>query len=68
MLGASDGFASAIVRLRQEIGARRYHPIDKRHTRKQKSRDAILAPLIEIEKWLCERHRETKHAYTETCK
>ena len=63
MLGACDGFAHAIVRLRQEIGAARYHPINPRHVRRIAAREAKLRPLREIEAWLVKQHANTKAAY-----
>ena len=67
MLGACDGFAHAIVRLRQEIGAARYHPIDPRHVRRLAAREAKLKPLREIEAWLVKQHADTQAAYRATC-
>ncbi len=63
MLGAVDGFAHAIVRLRQEIGAIRYHRIDPRHVRKIAARKNKLKPLREIEAWLVRQHADTRAAY-----
>lgn len=71
MLGAADGYAHALVRVRQEIGAidGRYAPrIDAKHVRKRKARDQVMRPLLDLEKWLLEQHGKTKHAYTETCR
>ena len=63
MLGACDGFAHAIVRLRQEIGAARYYQINPRHVRLIAAREARLRPLREIEEWLVKQHANTKAAY-----
>ena len=66
MLGACDGFAHAIVRLRQEIGAARYYPIRPRHVRRIAAREAKLRPLREIEAWLVKQHANTKAAYAKS--
>ena len=66
MLGACDGFAHAIVRLRQEIGATRYHVINPLHVRRIAAREAKLKPLREIEAWLVKQHAATQTAYRAT--
>ena len=66
MLGAVDGYAHAIVRLRQEIGSINHHGINPRHTRKLAAREVRLKSLRSIESWLVERHRETNEAYRKT--
>lgn len=66
MLGAVDGYAHAIVRLRQEIGSINYRGIHPRHVRKLADREARLKSLRTIEDWLVERHKETLAAYHRT--
>lgn len=69
MLGARDGYAHALVRVRQSISrlAGRYSPgIHPRHVRKLAARDAKVKLLREIEEWLVERHSETRDAYLKT--
>ena len=66
MLGAVDGYAHAIVRLRQEIGSIYYHGINPRHTRKLAARKDRLKSLISIQEWLVERHLETLLEYQKT--
>lgn len=63
MLGMVDGFAHAIVRLRQEIGDIKYHRIDSRHVRKIAARESKLRHLIEIDDWLVEQHHNAQAAY-----
>lgn len=66
MLGAVDGYAHAIVRLRQEIWSITYHGVDPRHTRKIAARETRLKSLRSIEAWLVDRHKETREAYEKT--
>lgn len=71
ILGASDGYAHALVNLRASLiapiaGA--YAPgIHPRHVRKLAAREAKLKPLREFEQWLMRRHAEAKEAYERTC-
>jgi hypothetical protein len=54
-LGARDGFAQALVRLRMTLLAKYRDPnnhIPAAHTRKIARRDRELAPLVEFEQWL----------------
>lgn len=66
ILGAVDGYAHAIVRLRQEIGSITYHGVNPRHTRKLAARESRLKSLRSIEAWLVDRHKETREAYKKT--
>lgn len=66
MLGAVDGFCHALIDVRNQIGYLTYHPIDPRHRRKIKARDAILRPLRELEKKLLADHAATRAAYLKT--
>ena len=70
MLGACDGYAHALVQLRQQIIAPidgPYSPgIHPRHVRKLAEKDRRLRPLRQLEKWLVERHAETQAAYQNT--
>ena len=70
MLGACDGFAHALIRVRQEIAPidGQYSPrIDPRHVRKLADKQRRLRPLRELEKWLVEQHAATQKAYRATC-
>lgn len=70
MLGASDGYAHALVWLRQQVIARidgPYSPgIHPRHKRKLAAKAAKLAPLRELEQWLVTRHQETLAGWQKT--
>lgn len=66
MLGAGDGLAHALVWVRQHIGAINYHPINPRHSRKVKAREAILRPLRELENRIAQSHSQTKAAYQQS--
>lgn len=66
MLGAVDGFCHALIDIRQKIGGITYYPIDPRHTRKIKAREAVLYPLRELEKIIAKKHAETRAAYQRT--
>ncbi len=71
MLGACDGYAHALIRVRQEIAPidGQYSPgIHPRHVRKLADKQRRLRPLRELEKWLTEQHAETQKAYRSTCK
>lgn len=70
MLGAVDGYAHALIHLRSNLIAPidgHYSPaIHPRHTRKLAAKAAKLKPLRDLEKWLMERHQETRAAYEKT--
>jgi hypothetical protein len=66
MLGAVDGYAHALVRLRQEIGSINYRGIYPHHVRKLAVRDDRLKSLRSIEAWLVDRHTKTRDAYEKT--
>lgn len=67
MLGAADGYAHALVHLRVALIAPICGPhapgVHPQHTRKLAARAAKLRPLREMERWLLERHQETRAAY-----
>lgn len=70
ILGASDGYAHALVHLRANL----INPIDgqyspgihPRHTRKLAAKAAKLKPLRELEAWLVQRHQECRDAWERT--
>lgn len=69
MLGANDGFAHALILVRNQIASidgRYAPPIHPLHVRKRAQRDAVLKPLREIESRLAEWHRDTRAAYDKT--
>ena len=70
MLGSRDGFAHALIRVRQEIAhiAGPYSPrIDPRHVRKLAERERRLRPLRDLEKWIVEQHLAVRDAYLKSC-
>ncbi len=68
ILGASDGYAHALVHLRMHIIAHidgQYSPgIHPRHTRKLAAKAAKLEPLRRLEAWLVKQHADCKSAYS----
>lgn len=70
MLGAADGYAHVLVNLRSQLIAPidgPYSPgIHPRHTRKLAAKAAKLKPLRDLERWLVERHQETREAWERT--
>lgn len=70
ILGAADGYARALIHLRAHLIAHvdgPYSPgIHPRHTRKLAAKAAKLLPLRAMERWLMNRHAETKAVYERT--
>ena len=66
MLGAVDGYAHALIDVRQQIGALTYYAIHPRHKRKIEARDAVLRPLRELEEKFAKSHAECREAYHKT--
>lgn len=67
LLGARDGFASALVKLRMGYIGPLVGPcsprIDPRHVKKLAAREARLKPLRELEAWLLEQHKACMNKY-----
>jgi hypothetical protein len=66
ILGARDGYVSALIWVRSQIYAidGRYAPgIHPRHKRKRSARDAVLRPLKELEARLNEAQQDAIAAY-----
>lgn len=67
VLGAADGFAHALVYLRQHIKTRVVplysKPIHPRHVRKMKDREQRMATLLQMEAYLVEQYQNCLDAY-----
>ena len=69
MLGAVDGYAHALIDVRQQIGIIDgiYAPrILPHHKKKRAARDAILRPLKDLERKFAQMHADTRAAYQRT--
>lgn len=69
MLGAVDGYAHALIDVRQQIGIidGTYAPrILPHHKKKRAARDAILRPLKDLERKFAEQHAACQAAYRKT--
>jgi hypothetical protein len=63
VLGAADGYASMLIRVRSQIANVMSERIDERHTRKLAARDQILRPLVALRDHCETQHRECSNAY-----
>lgn len=63
ILGAADGYAHMLVRVKAQIGNIMSTRIDERHTRKLAARDQLLRPLVALRDYCELHHRECSNAY-----
>lgn len=65
LLGHKSGLVTAILEVRRQIGAIRYRysHVSPHHTKKLAKRDAMLQPLVDLERILLEKAEQNRIAY-----
>lgn len=63
VLGAADGYAHILIRVRAQIANVMAERIDDRHVRRLAARDEKLRPLMALRDYCETQHRECSNAY-----